>query len=238
LERISGGFTAVRWGVAYGSGVFDQVGYAGEGLRSDPTSASTPTNPTQTKDQPLIDFLFTTSHPSHFHAINLHKNPTHYPRLFRWLGPGVIATVQEWAGGVWFVTDVDVRLGKVPVPDTVGGSDSSTPNTTSTTSGEDHVRIKYGIISTDALCTDLLDWTTLYVSGRLHKPVRIVKGMTDRRVLVAAQVNLTSALRVALLQLPESFTERELWEQVAGISYSGQSSLLYSFHHFLSFFGP
>ncbi|KAH8084219.1 Mmp37-domain-containing protein, partial [Filobasidium floriforme] len=188
LERISGGFTAVRWGVAYGSGVFDQVGYASRGLNGIPSPDST----TKTrKEQPLVDFLFSTSHPSHFHAINLQKNPEHYPRLFRWLGPEAIARVQEWGGGVWFVTDVDT------------------------------VRIKYGIISTDALCTDLLDWTTLYVSGRLHKPVRIVKGAADRRVLVAAQVNLTSALRVALLQLPETFTERELWEQVAGISYSG-----------------
>ena len=32
--------------------------------------------------------------------------------------------------------------------------------------------IKYGCISIEALCRDMLDWETLYVSGRTQKPVR------------------------------------------------------------------
>jgi hypothetical protein len=91
---------------------------------------------------------------------------------------------------VWFVTDVDVKLDNLNInlPATASGSSTST-STTSEKGDSETVRIKYGIISTDALCTDLLDWATLYVSGRLHKPVRIVKGAADRRVLVAAQVS-------------------------------------------------
>ena len=43
----------------------------------------------------------------------------------------------------------------------------------------------------------------------------------DARVRLANQVNLASAMRTALLLLPESFTERLLYETIAGLSYRG-----------------
>lgn len=79
--------------------------------------------------------------------------------------------------------------------------------------------IKYGVTSLDTLCTDLLTWRTLYLAGRMHKPLRIIKD--DARVRLTQQVNLTSALRTALLTLPERFSERALFERIAGISYGG-----------------
>lgn len=33
--------------------------------------------------------------------------------------------------------------------------------------------IKYGVISTESLIDDLMHWKTMYVAGRLHKPVSI-----------------------------------------------------------------
>jgi len=53
----------------------------------------------------------------------------------------------------------------------------------------------------------------------MHKPIRIIKD--DPRVRLAQQVNLTSAIRAALLTLPEKFTETDLFERIAGISYGG-----------------
>lgn len=99
-----------------------------------------------------------------------------------------------------------------------------------------HQTLKYGIISVDALCRDLLEWETLYISGRTQKPVcpllllleppphptsqvRILHD--DARVRLCNQVNLASAVRTALLLLPEEFTEVELFETIAGLSYRG-----------------
>ncbi|TVY34392.1 Phosphatidate cytidylyltransferase, mitochondrial [Lachnellula subtilissima] len=79
--------------------------------------------------------------------------------------------------------------------------------------------IKYGVVNLDTLCTDLSEWTTLYLAGRLHKPVKILRD--DPRVRLANQVNLLAALRTALLLLPPSFTEQELYGTIASISYMG-----------------
>lgn len=58
----------------------------------------------------------------------------------------------------------------------------------------------------------------------MHKPLRIIKD--DARVRLTQQVNLTSAIRAALLTLPADFTEIELFERVAGISYAGDPRML------------
>lgn len=113
----------------------------------------------------------------------------------------------------------------------------------------------------DKLCKDLIEWETLYCSGRMHKPVRTLSSLRclpdntrslnlyvplvlfpcstlcspfpgyafsqirivkdDPRVKLANQVNLASALRVSLLTLPPTFSERDLYLRLAGLSYSG-----------------
>ncbi|KAM0789944.1 hypothetical protein ACM66B_006784 [Microbotryomycetes sp. NB124-2] len=145
------------------------------------------------EDKPLLDFVFAVSHPSHWHAVNMQQHPDHYSMPMRLLGSDAVAWMQErgLGAGVWFNVEVDVN-GKT---------------------------IKYGVISIDALCRDMLDWETLYISGRTQKPVRIL--VDDARVRLANQVNLASALRTALLLLPESFNEVELFETIAGLSYTG-----------------
>ncbi|GAA5883451.1 hypothetical protein JCM16303_003804 [Sporobolomyces ruberrimus] len=146
-----------------------------------------------TEDKPLLDFVFAVSHPSHWHAINMQQHPQHYSGLMRLLGANAVSWLQEKGLGaeVWFNVEVDVN-GKT---------------------------VKYGCISVDALCRDMLDWETLYISGRTQKPVKIL--LDDARVRLANQVNLASALRTSLLLLPESFTEIQLFETIAGLSYQG-----------------
>lgn len=107
------------------------------------------------------------------------------------LGKRAIARVQELGAGVYFNPFV-----------TING-----------------VLIKYGVISMDTLCQDLATWDTLYVAGRLQKPTRTL--CDDPLVQKANQVNLSSAIKLALLLLPETFAEQDLYATIAGISYLG-----------------
>jgi translocator assembly and maintenance protein 41 len=76
------------------------------------------------------------------------------------------------------------------------------------------------VISTTSLERDLQNWETLYIAGRLHKPhlplLAPPVSLTD-----ALETNLRSALYLSLILLPSKFTEMQLWEQIAGISYAG-----------------
>lgn len=58
----------------------------------------------------------------------------------------------------------------------------------------------------------------------MHKPVKILRD--DARVRLANQVNLTEAVRVVLLTLPENFTEEELYTRIASISYKGDFRMM------------
>jgi translocator assembly and maintenance protein 41 len=79
--------------------------------------------------------------------------------------------------------------------------------------------VKYGVISTKRLLADLHDWTSLYVSGRMHKPVAILQ--SDTAVIAAATRNLHSAVACSMLLLPRTFSERQLYMTIAGLSYTG-----------------
>ncbi|KAF8743759.1 hypothetical protein AX14_000726 [Amanita brunnescens Koide BX004] len=142
-------------------------------------------------ERPMLDFMFAVTHSSHFHSINMHQHASHYPLHARLFGSSYVSSIEALAPGVWFNAYVPVN----------------------------GVMIKYGVTTIDNLCADLLNWRTLYLAGRMHKPLRVIKD--DARVRLTQQVNLTSAVRAALLTLPDEFSETQLFERIAGISYSG-----------------
>lgn len=143
----------------------------------------------------MIDLIFCVDNPHRWHATNLDKNPTHYSAI-QLLGSNLITKYQEqFAARIYFNTLVPID--------------------------EEGIMIKYGIISTKALCEDLLDWRDLYVAGRLHKPVEIIKPPTNIKINNAIDMNLKSAVHAALLLLPEGFTEYELYYTIASLSYTG-----------------
>ncbi|MCJ8744469.1 hypothetical protein PDJAM_G00119090 [Pangasius djambal] len=141
----------------------------------------------------MLDFVFAVDDPITWHTMNLIENRKHYSFL-KYLGPKQISSIQnEYGAGVYYNTLVpsEERL------------------------------IKYGVISTDALTDDLLHWKTMYIAGRLHKPVRILVQKENAKLRAALVANLKSAVIASFLMLPESFSEEELFLNIAGLSYSG-----------------
>lgn len=146
----------------------------------------------------MIDLVLAVDDSLAWHRENLHRNPSHYSFL-RYGGARTIDSLQKFGGGrIYYNTLVKIN-----------------PST----------YIKYGVISTDDLINDLLDWNTMYVSGRLHKPTLTLhqRAGDDRasELVSAFKINLQSALHAALLLLHERFTEEELFMTIAGLSYHG-----------------
>lgn len=141
----------------------------------------------------MIDLIFVVDDSYRWHQKNIRQNRSHYSFL-KYFGAKQIANFQEkYGAAVYFNTKVQCA-------------------------GRE---IKYGVISTKQLITDLLDWNTLYLSGRMHKPIRILIEPTKTELCSAMQINLENAIHAALLLLPETFSEEELYQQIAALSYDG-----------------
>jgi len=147
-----------------------------------------------TKDN-MTDFIFTVNDSEQWHRENLAIHPNHYSSMARMMGPAAIKRCQEeWGARLYFNTLVPWGQGM----------------------------IKYGVINRKDLLVDLVDWETLYVAGRLHKPVNIIEQETnDNELQKSLVMNLTNALHTALLLLPDKFTEEQLFLTIAGLSYTG-----------------
>ncbi|XP_072641199.1 phosphatidate cytidylyltransferase, mitochondrial isoform X5 [Canis lupus baileyi] len=91
----------------------------------------------------------------------------------------------------------------------------------------DQKLIKYGVISTNILIDDLLNWNNLYIAGRLQKPVKIIAMNENIALRSALDKNLRSAVTTAFLMLPESFSEEDLFIEIAGLSYSGDFRMVF-----------
>ena len=133
----------------------------------------------------MTDVVLAVEDPAAWHAENLSRNREHYSGL-AWFGPSAIAAVQRRGAGLYFNPYARVSSGRL---------------------------LKYGVVSRGVLEDDLSHWNSLYVAGRMHKPVRVLCDHADTAALAA--VNHRSALTAALLMLPAEFTEDELYLEVS-----------------------
>lgn len=152
------------------------------------------------KKPAMIDIIFSVENPHQFHAQNLEMNPSHYSGL-KIFGSKFISQYQDTlASKVYFNTLVPI---------------------------ENQLMIKYGVISNKNLIIDLLDWKDLYVAGRLHKPVEIIRNCSSSKVSSALDINLENAVRAALLLLPENFTKFDFYCAIANLSYNGDFRMIF-----------
>ncbi|XP_030425447.1 phosphatidate cytidylyltransferase, mitochondrial isoform X2 [Gopherus flavomarginatus] len=145
----------------------------------------------------MLDFVFAVDDSVTWHMMNLLKNRSHYSFL-KLFGPKHISNIQSCGAGIYYNTLVQCN-GRM---------------------------IKYGVIGTDALIEDLFHWKTLYVAGRLQKPVKILTQNENGKLQAALLSNLKSAVTAAFLMLPESFSEEDLYMQIAGLSYCGDFRMI------------
>ncbi|CDW60054.1 Mitochondrial translocator assembly [Trichuris trichiura] len=141
----------------------------------------------------MLDFVIAVDNPEDWHAENMKKNRRHYSFL-RFFGARRVATFQTAIPAKLYcntMVPVDGRL------------------------------IKYSVIKTSDCISDLQDWESMYVSGRMHKPVRFIVSPQTSKLKQACNMNLESACYAALLLLPERFTEEELYEKISSLSYIG-----------------
>lgn len=192
LRQILWQFRApIRYAFAYGSGVFPQTSPRLAEKSHPHADTNVAISSAQKGKSKMIDFIFGVSYSQHWHSLNLQQHRDHYSAVGS-LGSSFVTRIQDnWGAGLYFNPYIMVN----------------------------GTLIKYGVINLDTLCRDLSEWDTLYVAGRLHKPVKILRDHPSVRL--ANQVNLISAVRTALLLLPPSFTEQDLYGTIAGISYLG-----------------
>ena len=188
-------FRGVGYCFAYGSGVFPQTtsspSISDAEFRKVHPNPPRPLVQAQGGSPKMVDLIFGVLHTEHFHSLNIKDHPEHYSFLGSMGAQYVAAAQDRWGAGVYFHPYV-----------TVNG-----------------IQIKYGVTSLANLVRDLSTWDTLYLAGRLQKPVRIVRD--HPQVRFANQQNLMAAVRTAQLLLPQTFDEMQLYRTIAGLSYLG-----------------
>lgn len=179
---------------AYGSGVFPQEDNGRSITDAEFRAVHPKPPPSLVKAQKgapkVLDFVFGVTHTEHWHSINMKQHRDHYSGLAS-LGSGAVSRVQDWGAGVYYHPYIEVN----------------------------GMLIKYGVTSIDNLVNDLSSWDSLYLAGRLQKPVKILRD--HPRVRLANQHNLIAAIRTAMLLLPPEFSEVDLYSTIAGLSYLG-----------------
>ncbi|KAE8612789.1 hypothetical protein XENTR_v10012988 [Xenopus tropicalis] len=147
----------------------------------------------------MLDFVFAVDDPVTWHTMNIIQNRSHYSFL-KFLGPKHIAAVQNnYGAGIYYNTLVPCD-GRVSM---------------------------WHLGTAPPLCSELGTHSLyIYIYIYIVERVKILTQRDEGRLHTALSTNLKSALTAAFLMLPESFSEEELYLQIAGLSYAGDFRMI------------
>lgn len=151
----------------------------------------------------MVDLIIAVDNPFEWHQENYIRNSGHYS-FIKFLPNNISKIVQlqeKFGAQVYFNPFVDIG----------------------------DLSLKYGVIKTDHLIDDLSNWNKLYVAGRLHKPVKFVLDSSDtnKSLRAAMRFNRESAIRAAMLMLPESFKLFDMYKTITSLSYMGDPRMIF-----------
>jgi translocator assembly and maintenance protein 41 len=150
----------------------------------------------------MLDVVFVVDDALEWHKANLEINRSHYSVVGRVFRPELIASLQDNFGANMYFNTLVPWNGRI---------------------------IKYGVISKKSFIDDLVNWMSLYVSGRLHKPVKFLR-FCPSDIDSFLNTNLKHALRTSLLCLPDQFSDEELFLHITNLSYAGDFRMLIGEH--------
>ena len=79
---------------------------------------------------------------------------------------------------------------------------------------------KIGVVNTKDLISDLINWKTFFLAGRIQKPIELVKSNCE--LDYAIKINRMNALKTSLLALNKNeVTEEELFTVLCSLSFVG-----------------
>jgi mitochondrial translocator assembly and maintenance protein 41 len=190
----------------------------------------------ETKEKNMLDMIIIVEDAFRFHSINMQVNPHHYasPFFFSFFRDAARAATWWQKHQVppslsWLATNPKLFFNFVQDPP--------------------YLLLKYGVMERQDLLSDLVNWDSLYVAGRMQKPTATIvpqKQQEDSmtRILEQGQNrhNLPAALATALLLLSSSTAQQQqqnnccestsvasasslplsvLYSQISALSYTG-----------------
>jgi len=184
---------------AYGSGVFEQK------ISKDDNHES---SSLLSKDN-MIDFIFVTPNAELWHQTCMLQRPQDYSGIARWIGSKYVANIGRMGAGLYFNALVTVHV----------------PDESSEHSTYKERIIKYGVMEEEQLKSDLKHWDTLYVAGRMQKPVATLIS-SDEVMDLQERYNLQYALSTSLLLHTGNTKDciirtSDLYQTIASLSYMG-----------------